>query len=157
MKILSALKNRRGVSQVVSNLILLAAVIAVGFSLLFWSQSQASSYGNQYGKAIQSDSDKLRERVAFECIYYNSTGFVNVFIMNSGTIGGVSVANVYINSTSYGTPTLRSLGAIPTLISSLNATQEGYFAISLSLAPGKNCPITIITGRGSSFAATFAT
>lgn len=157
MKTLGKLKNRRGISAVISNLILMAAVIAVGFAMLAWSQSEAANYNSQYGNAVKSDTDQLRERVTFEYIYYNHTGnILKVFLMNSGTIGNVSIANVYINNTSYGTRALNLLSNTPT--SSLNATQEGYFSIpSLSLALGKNCPIMIVTGRGSNFAATFAT
>jgi len=152
------LKNRRGISAVISNLILIGAVIAVGFVMLVWSQSQSSIYNNQYSNAIKSDTDQLRERVAFEYLYYDKTGNIfKVYLMNSGTIGNVSIANVYINNTSYATPALRLLSDTPT--NSLNATQEGYFSISPSpsLALGKNYPIIIVTRRGSSFAATFAT
>ena len=155
-KTLNLLKNRRGVSAVISNLILIAAVIAVGFVVLVWSQTQSSNYTNLYGNAIKSDTDQLRERLAFEYIHYNSTG-LRVYLMNSGTIGDVSIASVYINSTSYASPSLFLLNDTPT--SSLNATQEGYFSIIpfTTLAPGMNYPITIVTGRGSSFVATFAT
>jgi len=155
-KTLNLLKNRRGVSAVISNLILIAAVIAVGFVVLVWSQTQSSNYNNLYGNAIKSDTDQLRERVAFEYIHYE-TGNLTVYLMNSGTIGDVSIASVYINNVSYASPSLFLLNDTPT--SSLNATQEGYFSIppSPTLAPGVNYPITVVTGRGSSFVATFAT
>lgn len=157
MKTLNLLKNRRGVSAVISNLILIAAVIAVGFVVLVWSQTQSSNYTNMYGNAIKSDTDQLRERLAFEYIHYDSTG-LKVYLMNSGTIGDVSIASVYIGNVSYASPSLRLLSD-NAQVSSLNATQEGYFSISPSptLAPGMNYPITIVTGRGSSFVATFAT
>jgi hypothetical protein len=157
MKTLNLLKNRRGVSAVISNLILIAAVIAVGFVVLVWSQTQSSNYTNMYGNAIKSDTDQLRERLAFEYIHYDSTG-LKVYLMNSGTIGDVSIASVYIGNVSYASPSLRLLSD-NAQVSSLNATQEGYFSISPSptLAPGMSYPITIVTGRGSSFVATFAT
>jgi len=157
MKTLNLFKNRRGVSAVISNLILIAAVIAVGFVVLVWSQTQSSNYTNMYGNAINSDTNQLRERLAFEYIHYNSTG-LKVYVMNSGTIGDVSIASVYVNSISYASPPLHLLST-NVQIGSLNATQEGYFSISISpaLAPGMNYPITVVTGRGSSFVATFAT
>jgi hypothetical protein len=159
MKTLNFLKNRRGISAVISNLILIGGVIAVGFSVLLWSQAQSSSYTASYVNAIRSDTDQLRERVAFEYIQYNNnTGNLTVYLMNSGTIGNVSIANVYVNNIAYGAPVLYLLNGTST--NSLNATQEGYFVVSipsLSSALGNNHPITIITGRGSSFVATFAT
>jgi flagellar biosynthesis/type III secretory pathway M-ring protein FliF/YscJ len=129
MKTLKLFKNRRGVSAVISNLILIAAVIAVGFTVLVWSQTQSSNYTNMYGNAIKSDTDQLRERLAFEYIHYDSTS-LTVYLMNSGTIGDVSIASVYVDNVSYASPTL---------------------------APGTNFPVTVVTGRGSSFVATFAT
>ncbi len=158
MKTLKNNKNRRGISAVISNLILIAAVIAVGFTVLVWSQTQSSNYTNLYGNAIRSDTDQLRERLAFEYIHYsNST--VTVYLMNSGTIGNVSVASVYVNNASYASPPLHLLNKTPVI--SLNITQEGYFTVAIpssaALAPGINYPITVITGRGSSFVATFAT
>ena len=158
MKTLNLLKNRRGISAVISNLILIGGVIAVGFSVLLWSQAQSSSYTSSYGNAIRSDTDQLRERVAFEYIQYNNnTGNLTVYLMNSGTIGNVSIASVYADKTAYGAPALYFLNGTST--NSLNVTQQGYFSISppSSLASGKDYSIIIITGRGSSFAATFAT
>ena len=158
IKTLNLLKNRHGVSAVISNLILIAGVIAVGFTVLLWSQAQSSSYTNSYGNAIRSDTDQLRERLAFEYIHYDPTGNLTVYLMNSGTIGNIRIANVYVDNVACGAPALHLLNGTPT--NSLNATQEGYFTISipsLSSALGKNYPITIVTGRGSSFVATFAT
>ena len=159
MKALSMLKNnRRGVSAAISNLILVGAVIVVGFAVLVWSQYQSSTYNAAYGNAIKADTDQLRERVSFEFIYYNGTSNdLRVYLMNTGTIGGVSIASVRINNTSYDSPSLLLLNGTPA--SSLGAAQEGYFLIfpSPTLELGKNYPIIIVTGRGSNFVATFAT
>ncbi len=162
MKTLKISKNRRGISAVISNLILIAAVIAVGFTVLVWSQTQSSNYTNMYGNAIKSDTDQLRERLVFEYIHYDSnSNELKVYVMNSGTIGNVSIASAYVDDVSYDSPDLYLLSdyAETNSIISLNATQEGHFTISISptLAPGTNYPITVITGRGSSFVATFAT
>jgi hypothetical protein len=158
VRTLNLLKNRRGVSAVISNLILIAAVIAVGLTVLVWSQTQSSNYNNLYGNAIKSDTDQLRERVTFEYIHYDPAGNLTVYLMNSGTIGNITIANVYIDNTACGAQSLHLLNGTST--NSLNATKEGYFVVSipsLSSALGNNHPITIITGRGSSFVATFAT
>lgn len=152
--------NRRGISAVISNLILMGAVIAVGFAVLAWSQYQSSSYNSLYGNAIKADMDQLRERVSFEFIYYDATAnALNVYLMNSGTIGEVIVASVYVGDSSYASPTLFPLNDTDTPISSLDIKQEGFFSIypSPALELGKNQPIMIVTGRGSSFVATFAT
>jgi len=159
-RFLKLLKSRRAVSAVISNLILVAAVIAVGFAMLSWSQSQSSNYTNQYGRAISSDINQLQERIVFEYIHYdNAKNNLTVYLMNSGTIGNVNITTVYVNNTPNSTIALRLLSSGAS-ISSLNATQaqEGYFSISPypSLAPGTNS-IKIITWRGSSFVSTFST
>jgi len=155
---LKIFKNRRAVSAVISNLILIAAVITVGFVMIGWSQSQAATYNDQYSNAIKSDTDQLRERIAFEYIYYDSANnILKVYLMNSGTVGKVSIAQAYVDSKPY-TPALKSLPSLEDA-SSLDVTQEGVFQISPvpSLGMLKNYQITIVTGRGSSFVATFAT
>jgi len=158
-RFLKLLKSRRAVSAVISNLILIAAVIVVGFAVLAWAQSQSSNYNNQYSSVISSDTNQLRERMVFEYIYYdNAHNNLTVYLMNFGTIDNVNVTTVYVNNTPNSTIALRLLSSGAS-ISSLNATQEGYFSISPSpsLVPGTNCPIKIITARGSSFVGTFAT
>ena len=156
---LRSLKNKHAVSAVISNMILVAAVIAVGFSMLTWTQSQSSNYTNQYGRAISSDIDQLKERIVYEYIYYNNAQKnLTVYLMNSGTIGNVNITTVYVNNTPNSTIALRLLSSGAS-ISSLNATQEGYFSISPFpiLALGTNQSIRIITWRGSSFVGTFST
>jgi len=132
----------------------MGAVITVGFIILAWSQTEASNYNNAYSSVIKSDTDQLRERIIFEHIYYNGT-HITVYLMNSGTIGDVNIANVYVDDTAYGAPQKLYFLKDDTETSSLDTTQEGYFAISLSLVLDTDYPIRIVTGRGSSFVATF--
>jgi hypothetical protein len=152
-------KSGRAVSAVISNLILIGAVIAVGFSMLVWAQSQSSSYNNQYSQAVSADINQTKERIVFEYVYYdNVKNNLTVYLMNSGTIGNVNIMTVYVNSTPYSTINLKLLSTgAPT--SSLGTSQEGYFSISPSpsLPLGKNYSIDVITRRGSSFVSTFAT
>ncbi|MCJ7469826.1 hypothetical protein MUO74_04910, partial [Candidatus Bathyarchaeota archaeon] len=98
---LRSLKNKNAVSAVISNMILVAAVIAVGFSMLAWTQSQSSNYTNQYGRAISSDINQLQERITLEWTYYNSTVPKNLtaYLMNSGTVN-VTIQTVYVGSQS---------------------------------------------------------
>jgi predicted PurR-regulated permease PerM len=153
------LKSRRAVSAVISNLILIAAVIVVGFAVIAWAQSTSSSYNQHYSSAINSDINQLQERIVFEYIHYdNAKNNLTVYLMNSGTISNVMIATVYVNNTPNSTIALRLLSS-GAPISSLNATIEGYFSIIPypSLASATSYSIKIITGRGSSFVGTFST
>lgn len=158
-KLLKRLKARRAVSAVISNLILIAAVIAVGFSVLIWAQSTSSAYNNQYSQAVSAEVNQTKERIVFEYIHYdNVNNKLTVYLMNSGTIGNVNITTVYVLGIPYSTIQLKFLST-NTPTSYLDVRQEGYFSISPSpsLTNGQTYSIDLITGRGSSFVSTFAT
>lgn len=163
LRFLKLLKSRRAVSAVISNLILIAAVIAVGFAVLAWSQSQSSSYTQQYSSAISSDINQLQERIALEWAYYNSTPTnLKAYLMNSGTVN-VTIQTVYVSSQS-GSPTqynftLYNLQNQLVSGKTLNATtgmREGYVLVSSITLSGGSYSLRIITARGSAFVFTFA-
>jgi flagellin-like protein len=163
-RIPNLLRNRRGVSPVISNIILVAAVIVVGFAVLAWTYSTSSSYTTQYSSAVNSDIDKLRERVAFEYIFYNNTTTpksLSVYIMNFGQVGKVNVTTAYVSNSSWLAPPFSNIQLKflnTTSTSYLNAGQEGYFVLSLSsitLQTGSSYTVKIVTWRGSIFESTF--
>jgi hypothetical protein len=155
------LKSGRAVSAVISNLILIAAVIAVGFAMIAWAQSTSSNYTNQYGRAISSDINQLQERIALEACYNSTPTSLTVCLMNFGTVN-VTIQTVYVSSQS-GSPikysfTLWSQGqSVPGM--TLNATtgmREGYVLISQIALSRGSYSIRIITAGGSAFVFTFA-
>jgi hypothetical protein len=153
-------KNRRAVSAVISNLILMGAVIAVGFSVLAWSISQASNYNNQYSQTIAADINQTKERVTFEYVLYNNTNSnLKVYLMNSGTIDGIALGTVYVfNSTWTGTAsiTLTFFNGTSPPNQQIDVGQERSFTISpINLVSGKSYSLKIITARGSSFVQLF--
>ena len=158
LKIQLLLRNKHGVSPVISNIILVAAVITVGFAVLAWTYSTSSSYTTQYGTSVSSDVDKLRERVAFEYIRYDSTARnLTVYMMNFGQVGKVNVTTVYVSNSSwlasFSSPQLKFLNTTQT--SYLNVGQEGYFVLPITLQTGSSYAIKIVTWRGSIFESTF--
>jgi hypothetical protein len=52
-------KNRRAVNAVMSNLILVAAVIVVGFAVLAWEQNQSAQYQQTQSAIINKDVNQL--------------------------------------------------------------------------------------------------
>ena len=154
-------KNKRGLSVVISSVIMMAAVITIGFAVLAWTYSTSSSYTTQYGTTVSSDVDKLRERVAFEYIFYNNTASpknLAVYMMNFGQVGKVNVTTVYVSNSSwlatFSSPQLKFLNTTST--SYLNSGQEGYFVLSpITLHTGNSYTVKIVTWRGSIFESTF--
>lgn len=159
-RIPNLLRNRRAISTVISNIILIAAVIAVGFAVLAWTYSTSSSYVDQYGSTVNSDIDMLRERVAFEYIFYNNTTPKSLFVylMNCGQVDKVNVTTAYVSNSSwlatFSDIQLKFLNTTQT--SYLNAGQEGYFVLSsITLQTGSSYTVKIVTWRGSIFESTF--
>ncbi len=166
-------RDVKAVSVVISNLILIAAVIVMGFVALAYANSQSNNYVSQYGKSVSSDIDKLKEVVTFEYAYYNATGFgatnasLRVYIMNAGSIGNVRMENLTTSNSSWhytwnwvpANLTLRYLNGAAASV--LNVGQEGYLTIALSqaannrLVVGSSYTLKLTTGRGSNFEYTF--
>ena len=162
-KVWKLLHERRAVSTVVSSVILTGAVIAVSFVVLFWAQYRSSAYNAQYSEAMNADIAKLKERLAFEYVFYNSSAKnLSVYIMNCGRINKTSVQTVYVSNATW---FFRFSSINLKFLNGNNATgldmgEEGYFVLpfvspSDSLVTGKSYSIKIITGRGSTFDHTF--
>ena len=163
-KVLELLHEKRAVSAVISNVILTGAVIAVSFVVLFWAQYRSSAYNEQYSEAVNADIAKLRERLAFEYVFYDKAN-LTVYLLNCGTIDNVTVQTVYIYFGSNGTlvkvfssPTLKQFNGAPITDQDLDKGEEGCFVLSpLSLKTGISYSVRVITGRGSTFEYTFIT
>jgi hypothetical protein len=162
-RFLKLFKSRRAVSAVVSNLILIGAVIVVGFAMLGWAQSQSSSYNQQYSSVISSDISQLQERIALEACYNSTPTNLKAYLMNSGPVN-VTIQTVYVGSQS-GSPiqysfTLYDFQNQPVSGKTLNATtgmREGYVLVSFPTTLSRGSySIRIITARGSTFVFTFA-
>jgi hypothetical protein len=165
------LKSKRAVSAVISNLILIGAVIVVGFGMIVWAQSQSSNYNKNYSNLINSDISQLQERIALEACYNCTTGINNqnnltAYLINSGTVN-VTIQTVYVSSQS-GNPNQYPFSLynfnrpVPQLVpgNTLNATtgmREGYILITQITLPSLGSySIKIITAGGSAFVFTFA-
>lgn len=161
-KVSPLFRNARAVNNVISNVILTGAVIVVGFSVLAWTQYRASSYNEQYGEAMTSDLARLRENLIFEYISHNKgTSVLSVYLMNSGTIDGVTIRTFYISNISnaswvYSTSSIDLKFFNNTPATSLSRGSEAYFQIApLNLMANSTYRIAIVTGRGSSFETTY--
>jgi len=102
-KVWKLLRGRRAVSAVVSNVILVGAVIAVSFVVLFWAQYRSSAYNDEYSEAMNADIAKLKERLAFEYVFYDcdDEGELWVYLMNCGTIDNVTVQTVFVRNNTW--------------------------------------------------------
>jgi hypothetical protein len=167
-KVAKLFRDRGGVSAVISNVILVGAVIAVGFSVMAWTYSQSSLYQAQYRESVSSDIDKLRERVSFEYVFYNNnTKSLSVYLMNSGKVDNVNFTTVYIRDFSSSSPiaTFTSDHFQLTFLSppqqpthDLDMGEEGHILLDLSsvtLQSGNAYTVKVETRRSSYFESMF--
>src|SRR3989339_1204314 len=89
-------RNKRAVSAVVSNLILIGAVLAIGLVALGYARSTSINYQTDYAQTMSSDISKLKESLVFEYAHYGSNQ-LTIYVMNSGPVN-VTVKTVFINT-----------------------------------------------------------
>lgn len=159
-RISALIRCKRAVSAVISNVILIGAVLAVGFSVLAWSVSQASNYNNQYSQTISADINQTKERLTFEYVFYNSSnGNLSAYLMNYGTISGIALQSVYLSNTTWtkiASVALTFFNGTSPPTQYIDMGQERSFSIpSANLTPGNNYSLKVITARGSSFVQSF--
>ncbi len=88
-------RNRRGVSAVVSNLILIAAVITLGLVALGFARSTSIGYQTDYARSVGEDISKLKESLTFEYVHHAGNS-LEAYVLNSGTTN-VTIAGVSVN------------------------------------------------------------
>ena len=90
--------NLHAVNTVIANMILIAAVIVMGFVVLSYVLSNSNDYQTEYQQTVSTEIQKLKESLAYEYIYYNSTSKeLSIYVMNAGTIN-LQVDKVYLNT-----------------------------------------------------------
>ena len=97
-RILRFLSDKRALSDVISATMMAGTVITLSFVVFAWSQGVSSNYNNQFSQTVTAEVDRLKEKLVFEYIYYNTTTpkSVRVYLLNSGTIDNVTIKTVYI-------------------------------------------------------------
>jgi predicted PurR-regulated permease PerM len=147
-------RNRRAVSAVISNMLLIAAVIVVGFVAIGFAQSMSENYRSTYGHTINSDINKLKENVAFEFCQYNAnTKQLTVYFLNAGNVN-FEIKSVSINSsplTSFPTYQMSDNQQITNHV--VASGIEAYLVLDLSgqTVPNGTNTVKITTGSGSNF------
>jgi hypothetical protein len=145
--------NRRAISAVVSNMILIGAVISVGLVVLAWSQYQSANYQMNYTNDVNENIAKVQEKVVFEYVVHNDVSReLKVYLLNCG-IQNVTIHDVYANVNNvdqhFTNVNLVQLDGSPWADNVLPVNKQGYFSVTVS--GSGTCIVRIITGRGSTF------
>jgi hypothetical protein len=94
-----SMKNRRGVSQIIGSLIVLAVVASVGSVILFQGLNQINAFNHDLSFHDREYNEALREDILFEHVkFHPSNTGLDLYLANIGsidsTIGTVTVVRV---------------------------------------------------------------
>lgn len=94
--------GRRGLSTVITTLLMVAAVSIMGSALMTWTNQSFANKQLEISNQTDSRINLIRENLVLEDVwfYQNQTGFhfANVTIRNTGEIA-LTVSKVYVNNT----------------------------------------------------------
>jgi len=149
--------NKRAMNNAVSATIMTSVVIALGLSVFTWAQARSSDYNSEFSETVDTETSKLKEKLAFEYIFYNDTsGNLTVFLLNCGTIDDVKIKTLYIYDSSstpiqiISDPPLYSFQGLDIPDQDLDIQEEGCLVLSADL-PNDFYNIRIVTVRGATF------
>ena len=148
------IKNRRAVSAVMSNLILIGAVMAVGLVVLAYARSTSINYQTQYAQTMSSDIGKLKESLTFEYANYDTTSKnLTVYFLNSGSVD-IKITHVSVNVS---TPTFITydMNHQPISDNVIGSGQEGYLVSNIGNLVNGVYSVKLTSGSDSTFAYNF--
>jgi len=151
-KVFSA-KRRRGIAQVVTSAILLAAVSIMGTMMLVYSQTSMAQQQMEIDEIFNTQLNKINEDLIFENIWFAvpsgimNDNHLNVTLSNVGILGlnvtTIRVTNVTLGNTTYFDYDYTDLG----LIKSQGISQN----VTYSWQSGDELDVLVFTGRGNQF------
>ena len=151
--------DKKAATVAVSTVIITSAAVALGFAVLYWAQSKTDSLNSQFNEEMEADIARLREKITFECVFYDSVNNeLYVYVFNCGKSDDVTIVAAYVrNDTwmeSFSDIQLRFLNG--TVTESLDTGEHAYIKLSVDLTTDSIYTIRLITGRGRIFETSFA-
>ena len=139
-------RSRRGLSTVVTGVIMLSAVAVLGTVIVAWSNSNLSTHQQILDTQLSTGVNKIRESLAIENVWFNTTntGYVNITLNNVGTIG-FNVTEIRLTSTYL--DQINSTN-VPVLPSQTYSVSTNYPWVAQPNVPVK---VIITTARGNIF------
>lgn len=142
----SFFRDKRGVSEVVSSLMMILLVATAGTILYAYSTSTLSSSGSSFQQATAKKEELARERLLITTVWWNiSTEYMNVTVLNYGKIE-LSIDAVYIDGTQVSAATYTD-GRGETI--GKGSIVSVKFTSPVSLTDGQTYEIITVTERGS--------
>jgi len=96
------LKNRRGLSNIVTSAIMLSAVTVMGLLIVVWANTNLNTHQQSLDSTISSNFNKINEKMLIEHVWFNRVGpVINMTFNNVGTVG-LNVTSVQITNVTSG-------------------------------------------------------
>ena len=84
--------DKKALSNAMSATILTVAVIALSLAVFRWGEGRASSYNNDFDRAVDRETAELKEKIIFEYVSYDKTSNdITVYLLNCGDIDDVEI------------------------------------------------------------------
>ncbi len=152
------LKKRRGLSQILGSLMLLAIVVPLGTVLLVHGTSEINAFNNQMTGSLVFNNQGIREDIIFEHIRFDPpTGDVTISLRNTGSvetiIDRVTLVNMSSQNILYKIDDMSAFVPLTIPIKStvdftIDANPEGGSWDSATIID-KEYRLSIITARGN--------
>lgn len=152
--------QRRGISQIMGSLLLLAIVVPIGTTILLSGTTEINAFNNELANSAIYDNDGIQEDIIFEHVRFEPTsGKVMITVRNTGSVETIIDRVTIVNMTNQKLLfKIDGLGTFsPSMLSLKNNTEitidanpEGGTWNS-STNPKKEYKISIITSRGNFF------
>lgn len=142
-------RERRGVSTVVAELMMIAVVVALGTVVYTFASTAFGNFGSGFANLVSGSGQQLSERLVVEQVAFVSSGTVDVYVRN---VGGnvINVTAVYADNLTSGT----FVGSVLTKGSGCGTTVlVGSFQIlclKMVWVPSQVYSFAVATSRGNS-------
>jgi hypothetical protein len=151
MKRDSFVRSRRGVSEIIADLILMLIISSAGIVAYSYSIGAFTSSSSIFQLDTSSQENQAQERFAIIAVWEGlaTTNQLNLTVLNYGQIG-LTINAVYINWTTV----TNYLPGWNTTIGNGALVQVGFIS-PITIQSGSNYQITVVSTRGSTNAITW--
>ena len=155
-------KNRRGISQVIGSLLLLAIVVPLGTVVLVNGTTEINAFNNEMRSSVVFNNQGIREQLVFEHVRFDPlSDTVEITVLNSGSVetflDRVTIVNMTSQKILFSIAGVSSVDTTPVQIKdsrliTVNANLEsGCLVWDCGLTTDHEYKISIITARGNFF------
>lgn len=149
MKFDRAARQRRGVSEIFSTLLLVAIVVTLGVLVFTFASGTLSSLTGGFTNLMSGQSNAVAEHFVVEQVTFSFTGTTgaSVYVRNVGTISSTLVS-VYVVDQS--TNTFVTQVAISTTLNANSVVDIPYTTVTFTPAHGNTYSFTVTSNLGNS-------